>query len=37
LRPGQIAPLMIGENINEVFECDLKGEYITSPRRSSTC
>jgi bacterioferritin len=24
----EIAPLMIGENIKEVFECDLKGEYI---------
>jgi bacterioferritin len=22
-----IAPLMIGQNIKEVFECDLKGEY----------
>lgn len=23
-----VAPLMIGENIKEVLECDLKGEYI---------
>ncbi len=23
-----IAPLMIGQNLKEVFECDLKGEYI---------
>lgn len=23
-----VAPLMIGENIEEVLECDLKGEYI---------
>ena len=23
-----VAPLMIGENIQEVLECDLKGEYI---------
>jgi bacterioferritin len=24
----EIAPLMIGENLKEVLECDLKGEYI---------
>ncbi len=24
----EIAPLMIGEGLNEVLECDLKGEYI---------
>lgn len=24
----EVAPLMIGENIKEVLECDLKGEYI---------
>jgi bacterioferritin len=24
----EIAPLMIGENVKEVLECDLKGEYI---------
>jgi bacterioferritin len=23
-----VAPLMIGENVKEVLECDLKGEYI---------
>jgi bacterioferritin len=23
-----IAPLMIGQNLKEVFECDLKGEYV---------
>ena len=24
----EIAPMMIGENLKEVLECDLKGEYI---------
>ena len=24
----EIAPLMIGENLKEVLECDLKGEYV---------
>lgn len=24
----QVAPLMIGQNVKEVLECDLKGEYI---------
>lgn len=24
----EVAPLMIGQNIKEVLECDLKGEYI---------
>ena len=24
----QIAPLMIGQNLQEVIECDLKGEYL---------
>ena len=24
----EIAPLMIGENLKEILECDLKGEYI---------
>jgi bacterioferritin len=24
----EIAPLMIGENLLEVLECDLKGEYV---------
>lgn len=24
----EIAPLMIGENLKEILECDLKGEYV---------
>ena len=24
----QVAPLMIGQNVQEVLECDLKGEYV---------
>lgn len=24
----QIAPLMIGQNVEEILECDLKGEYV---------
>jgi bacterioferritin len=28
-----IDPLMIGQNIKEVLECDLKAEYCASPSR----
>lgn len=31
-----VAPLMIGENIKEVLECDLKGEYIAREHYSKS-
>jgi bacterioferritin len=32
----EIAPLMIGENLKEVLECDLKGEYVAREHYSKS-